>query len=218
MAKVRSILKLSGTISGMTFVDSKAYGAHNRAKRGTYTPITLAEGMKESASVQTQVNLMAKVIFDAVNDFVPGFKDGKFWSRLLSVFRQQKKAGNGYKYEDFNLMEMRKDYPSTKFGTFRLTKVGDDEIHLSYILFKTLKCRLRLLRIATDQTLLNAYPLEVFSVDIVDETKMNSMPVEFSVLPAEACSLYVVHCELLINGKANGLVRDSSVNFLTVNI
>lgn len=61
MAKVRSILKLSGTLSKLTFVDSKAYGPHVRAERGSNTEISLAEGMKKSSVVQTQVNLMAKL-------------------------------------------------------------------------------------------------------------------------------------------------------------
>lgn len=157
MAKIRSIVEISGTLSDITFVDSRAYGAHARAKRGTYTPITLAEGMQKSAKVQTQVNQLAKIIFDAVNAFVPGFKDGKFWSRLLSVFRQQQKAGRKYSYSDFDLMEMRLDYPTSRQGYFRLLSTQNNGVQLHYQLVNKTDYAIRLLRIASDATLLHPF-------------------------------------------------------------
>lgn len=215
MAKVRSILSLSGTLSGMTFVDSKAYGAHARAKRGTHKPITLAAGMKESAVVQTQVNLMAKIIFDAVKEFMPGFKDGKLWARLLSVFRQQKKAGKSFHYGDFNSKEIRVDYPTSKHGSFRLAKDQDKGLLLHYLLHKEEHYRLRLLRIAADETLLQAYPYETLTVDINSGTKIGEFHFDFSALPAGANILYVLHCERLIKGEPTGLLKGKGLRFLT---
>jgi len=216
MAKVRSILNLSGTLSGMTFVDSKAYGAHARAKRGTYKPVILAEGMKESAAVQTQVNLMAKVIFDAVNHFMPGFKDGKLWSRLLSVFRQQKKTGKAYNYGSLNSMEMRVDYPISKHGSFWLAKDQDHRLLLHYQFYKEEHYRLRVLRIAADETLLHPYPHETLTVDVNNGTKMGNLHFDFSVLPADANTLYVLHCEQFANGEPTGLLKGKGVRFLAV--
>ena len=216
MAKVRSIISLSGTLSGMTCVDSSTYGAHVRAKRGTYKPISLAEGMKESAAIQTQVNLMAKVIFDAVKDFVPGFKNGKLWARLLSVFRQQKKAEKDYGYADFNLMEMRTDYPTSKHGTFQLEKDQEDGLLLRYQLHGAAYYRLRLLRVATDESLLQAYPQEILTVDLKDGTKAGSLRLDFSVLPTNANVLYVLHCERLLTGVPEGLLKSNGVRFLWV--
>lgn len=215
MAKVRSILKLSGTLSGMTFVDSNTYGAHARAKRGTYKPITLAEGMKESAAVQTQVNLMAKIIFDAVNGFAPGFKDGKLWTRLLSVFRQQKKAGKIYTYSGFNLMDVRADYPVSKHGSFRLVKEQDKELLLRYHLNKSESYRLRLLRIATDETLLKACANEIKEMDIIGKATTGSIRFDFAPLPKDAQTLYVLHCEQLVNGTSTGLLKNKGLSFLT---
>jgi hypothetical protein len=63
MAKARSIIKLSGTIGDITFVDSMAYGFHGRKKRTVWEK---SEGMISSSTSQTQANLMAKIIFDAV--------------------------------------------------------------------------------------------------------------------------------------------------------
>ncbi len=216
MAKTRSIIEFSGTLSGITFVDSKTYGAHARAKRGTYKPIGLNQGMKESAAVQTQVNLMAKVIFDAVKDFTPGFKDGKLWARLLSVFRQQHKAGKSYSYHDLNTMEMRSDYPSSKHGSFRLTANSAKELILHYQLQQEASYRISLLRIATDESLLTPYPPETLSFDVENGTRIGQFQIDFTGLPADANAVYVLQCEQLVNGKPTGLLKSKGVRFLMV--
>ena len=213
MAKVRSIIKLSGTLSDMTFVDSKAYGAHARAKRGTYKPISLSEGMQKSAEVQKQVNLMAKVIFDAVNGFVPGFKDGKFWARLLSVFRKQQKAGKIYSYKDFDLMEMRLEYPTSRHGFFRVVVEAPHKVLLHYQLVKEKSYCISLLRIASDDTLLTSYPPEVVELVVAYQVGMEVVPLEFSDLPVGANVLWVLHCEQLIDDQPAGLLKSRGVKF-----
>lgn len=216
MAKTRSIIKFSGTLSGLTFVDSKTYGAHARAKRGTYKPVSLNQGMKESGAAQKQVNLIAKVIFDAVKGFAPGFKDGKLWTRLLSVFRQQHKAGKSYSYHDLNTMEARNEYPSAKHGSFRITKDQNQGLLLHYQLQKQDAYRLSLLRIATDESLLLLYPSETLTIDLKNETRTGQFHIDFSVLPANAQTLYVLHCEQLANGVPTGLLKSKGVRFLVV--
>jgi hypothetical protein len=213
MAKVRSIIKLSGTLSDITFVDSNAYGAHARAKRGTYTPISLSEGMLKSAEVQKQVNLMAKIIFDAVKSFVPGFKDGKFWARLLSVFRKQQKEGKNYSYKYFDLMEMRLEYPTSKHGYFRLLVEDPNRVQLHYQLAKDDSYCLKLLRMASDETLLRPYPPEVVELVVAYQRGMQMQPFVFSVLPADANVLWVLHCEQLIDDQPAGLLKSRGVNF-----
>lgn len=213
MAKVRSIIKLSGTLSDMTFVDSHAYGAHARAKRGTYTPISLSEGMQKSAEVQKQVNLMAKVIFDAVNGFVPGFKDGKFWSRLLSVLRKQQKEGKIYSYKDFDLMEMRLEYTTSKHGYFRVVVEEHKKVQLHYQLVKEQSYCISLLRIASDETLLKPYPNEVVEVVVSYQPGMEALPLVFSDLPVGANVLWVLHCEQLIDDQPAGLLKSRGVKF-----
>ncbi|MES2651096.1 MAG: hypothetical protein V4663_05120 [Bacteroidota bacterium] len=212
MAKVRSIMKLSGTIEGITFVDSTAYGAHSRAKRGTYTAVTLAEGMKISSSNQNEANLRAKIIFDAVNEFAPGFKEGTFWSRLISIFRKQKKAGKGYNYSDFGEMEMRYDYSTSKQGDFRLDSSGSS-IVLSYNLKVDTGYRLSILRIATDETLLIPYPNEILEAVVQTGEKNGTAQFDFTSLPKETPILYALQCEQLLNGKLTGALKGKSVRF-----
>ncbi|RZK93157.1 MAG: hypothetical protein EOO98_00470 [Pedobacter sp.] len=213
MAKVRSIIKLSGTLADTTFVDSKAYGAHARAKRGTYTPITLADGMKQSAKAQIEVNQLAKIVFDQVNAFVPGFKNGKFWSRLLSVFRQQYKAGKAYNYQDFNQMEMRLDHPSSRQGSFRLTGINAEVLQLHYQLCKESTYQIRLLRIASDPKLQHLYATEMQSIVVTHSSATNTATVEFSAVPPDAHLLYVLHCDRLIDEQPSDLLKYQGVKF-----
>lgn len=213
MAKVHSIIEFSGTMADVTFVNSKAYGTHARAKRGTYTPITLAEGMKKSGAVQTEVNQLAKIVFDVVNAFVPGFKDGKFWARILSLFRKQKKAGLAYHYHDFDLMEMRWDYPISKLGSFRLAKASAPLVQLHYQLADEKAYRIRLLRIVTDVTLLVTESIEMLTVNTVLGTNSDIIPFEFSEVPTGSNVLYALHCEELMGGMPAGLLKCQGLRF-----
>ncbi len=212
MAKARSIIRIGGTIGEVTHVDSTAYGYHVRAKRGTYTEITLADGMKESSTEQARANLMAKLIFDSVNGFAPNFKDGKFWSRLVSVFRKQKKAGKRYGYADFEGMEVRVEYPTSAQGSFQLY-AGNGKARLEYEFRKNSAYLVRVLRIAADETLLVPYPTEVIE-RVVDITERKGiLPLAFSLLPVESAVVYVLQCEQLHKGKPAGILTGKAVRF-----
>ncbi|MFA6275400.1 MAG: hypothetical protein WC622_01550 [Pedobacter sp.] len=214
MAKARSIIKLSGTIGDITFVDSNAYGFHGRKKRTIWEK---SEGMISSSTNQTQANLMAKIIFDAVNELAPGFKNGKFWSRLVSVFRQQKKANQVYNYAGFNGMEMRLDYPSSRKGRFTLhhqKEKAEHSLELTYYLKNTEGYKLSLLRIASDETLLNPFSIEKLEGETKEGEKTGTLHFQFTALPESAQLLYVLQCEQLINGKPTALISGKSVVFL----
>ena len=205
MAKARSIIKISGTIGGVTHVDSTAYGYHTRAPRGTYTEITLNEGLKTSSNEQAKANLMAKIIFDSVNQFSPDFKNGKFWPRLVSVFRQQRKAEKPYRYLEFNLMEMRWDYPLSHHGTFVIEKT-DKPVTLKYQVKGDAHYQLSVLRIATDETLLVPYPTESLTINTSSEETSGVLQLDFSQLPPNTPIIYAVQCRRLNNGKPEGLL------------
>jgi hypothetical protein len=212
MAKARSIVKISGNVDGITFVDSKAYGLHTRAIRGSKTPITLADGMKVSSTNQNEANLRAKIIFDAVNEFAPGFKNGPFWSRLVSFFRRQKKEGKSYSYADFHDLEMRWDYPTSKHGKFSLSAEGSSA-RLKYYLKADTGYSLSLLRIAADQMLLNPYPTETSKIEVNAGELNGATQFDFTPLPEQTPMLYVLLCEQLKEGKPTGLLRAKGMKF-----
>ena len=211
MGKKQSIAKLNGMESRVTLVKSKAYGEHTRAARGTYTDITLAQGMKESSSDQTQANLMAKVIFDSVNEFAPGFKDGKFWSRLVSVFRQQKKLGQEYSY-DFVGFEVRMDYPLNSHGRFSLSGLGC-RVTVSYDFHKDMGYHLSMLRIAANGSLLTPHPNEIMGCEVKVGVKKGLVQFDFSFLPEGTPVLYALQCEQLKKGELSGLIKGKGVRF-----
>jgi hypothetical protein len=89
MAKSDSLLELQGTIGGMTFVKSRAYKRHVRAKRGTYKKAKLNSAMKESSSKLAQANVPAKMFKDAIEPYRVKIADGTLWWRLISWLRKE---------------------------------------------------------------------------------------------------------------------------------
>jgi hypothetical protein len=82
--------KFRGTIDNLTYVDSAAYGLHTRAKKGTHTPFVMTEALEKSKNLLQMCNKQAKAIFGALQD---ERRDGTFWSRLVSLFFAELKAG-----------------------------------------------------------------------------------------------------------------------------
>lgn len=88
MAKVRSIIGMSGSVGGMVFVDSKAYGKYSRAKRGTYKDAPVNDAFKKSGSELKRALPYAKMIKDAIDEHRGISRDGRFWSRLVSEIKK----------------------------------------------------------------------------------------------------------------------------------
>lgn len=108
MAKLRpSLIKIKGTLMGVTLVDSKRYGEHARAARGTYTPVTINNELVQSGERLQSSNRAAKLIFDAVRD---EHKDGGFWPDLLSVFRKQLKEDKRFSFKGLLNLECSKTH------------------------------------------------------------------------------------------------------------
>ncbi|RYE59614.1 MAG: hypothetical protein EOP48_00250 [Sphingobacteriales bacterium] len=215
MAKAKKKFKLSRTINGITFVSSRAYQPHLRAARGTYTPIELSEGMKKSSAEQTQANLMAKIVFDAVNNFAPNFKDGKFWSRLVSAFRCHVKGKNSNGYMFLEGMQVRIDYPSSKQGSFTL-RDEPGMLMFNYSLKVDTDYCLSVLRIATDELMSIPYPEDRVTIEISKDEPEGNVQLNFAPLASGAQILYVIKCEQVVNGKIEGLLSQKSVSFLRI--
>lgn len=93
-------------------VNSNAYKKHVRAKRGTYTAISLPKALKTNSDSQKLVNRQAKHVFDKIKEIAFQFKDSKLWPRLLSALRKSGSAINGRGYFGLEGFEVRKEYPS----------------------------------------------------------------------------------------------------------
>lgn len=78
MAKtVSPIFKFQGTIEDLTFVNSKRYKPHVRAKKYSKTPFVMTAPLAESKARMQQCNQYAKPVFQALRAEV---HDGGLWS------------------------------------------------------------------------------------------------------------------------------------------
>ncbi|WP_315816517.1 hypothetical protein [Paraflavitalea speifideaquila] len=112
MAKLRpSVIKLQGSILDVTVVRSKRYKPHVRARRGTYTPVTLNQQMEQSSAQLLSSNKPAKLIFDAICN---EHKDGGLWTDLLSLFRKQLKEDKGFSLKGLLGLECSRQYSLDK--------------------------------------------------------------------------------------------------------
>jgi hypothetical protein len=112
MAKLRpSVIKLQGSILDVTVVRSRRYKPHVRARRGTYTPVTLNQQMEQSKERLLSCNKPAKLIFDAVCN---EHKDGGLWTDLLSLFRKQLKADKVFSFKGLLGLECSRQYSLDK--------------------------------------------------------------------------------------------------------
>src|SRR5690348_16521138 len=93
MAKNNSLFSdgFKGTLGDVTFVKSKRYGQHVRAKRGTFIKATVNDSLKENNVQLTSAVTPAKLIFTAIRD---EHKDGTLWNRLLNIYRKKIKENS----------------------------------------------------------------------------------------------------------------------------
>lgn len=88
MAKVSSLINFSGSFAGMTFVRSKRYGNHVRAKRGSKTYAGINDAFVSSQKLLMEANRYAKLIKDSLECYRGIQRDGTLWSRLVKFFRK----------------------------------------------------------------------------------------------------------------------------------
>lgn len=118
MAKENSIISLRGTFENMTHVQSKTYGKHVRAARGTHKPAVINAAFKKAASEMSLSNLPAKLIKDALEPFRKDFKGGLLWQKLVSLFMMQYKVSGGFNFSELQNWEIHKEYPLSRLLRF----------------------------------------------------------------------------------------------------
>jgi hypothetical protein len=115
MAKSQSLFKLQGSIGGLTFVSSRAYGDHVRARRGTYKPAKVNASLKQEVKMVVMANVPAKIVKDAIDPYRGDFLGGTLWSRLVSFFRRQLKTEGQFDFSKLKRFEIHEGYPLDSF-------------------------------------------------------------------------------------------------------
>jgi hypothetical protein len=121
MAKVNNLVMdgTQGTLQGLTFVKSRRYGNHVRAKRGTIKPAVLNDTLTACKDRLQQAGSPARLIFNAIKE---EHKDGGLWSRLLSVFNKDIKDGKAVGVACLRDLECSQERQlSSLVGSFSLT-------------------------------------------------------------------------------------------------
>lgn len=125
MAKSRSILGLQGTLSNLTFVDSRTYGEHVRVKRGTHKPADVNESFKENSNYLIGANGPARMIKTALDPYCKNFVYGQLWQRLVSLFRAQLKEHGRIDLSALEGLEVNVKYPLGRFLLMKASAVAD---------------------------------------------------------------------------------------------
>jgi len=125
MAKSKSILSIQGTFQNITHVDSRSYGEHIRAARGTHKPAVLNDAMKDEGKKLASAVAPAKLIKDALNPYRQDFYGGQMWQRLVSIFKRQLKIKGTIDFNELTNFEIYKEYPLSRFAIFTLNSQYD---------------------------------------------------------------------------------------------
>jgi len=115
-------------------VNSKAYGRHERAARGSQSKIKLSEALKKHSQRMIGSNKPAKLIQEALMPFRANFKGGLFWQRLVKHFAAQAKENRDYSVLGMSNWDLNKAYPTSRIMSPTMTvKVSAPEsvLHIS---------------------------------------------------------------------------------------
>lgn len=82
MARQKGIIKIKGTIGGITFVDSIAYDPHPRAARGTYKEAKINDVFQGNANNSKKVGALGSPILQQLKAIDKGFVAGNLWPRM----------------------------------------------------------------------------------------------------------------------------------------
>ncbi|WP_207422250.1 hypothetical protein [Desertivirga brevis] len=98
-------------------VKSNTYGEHQRAKRGTYTEVTLNDKMKMSSKEQSISNKDASLIRKELLPFLYETKPRWFWPRLLSLTRAAYKGSPCLDPTKFINFEVYEEYTFNRLAS-----------------------------------------------------------------------------------------------------
>lgn len=122
-------------------VNSKAYGRHERAPRGSKSKAVLNPVMKAHGRRLRQSNIPAKLIMDALQPFRENFKGGMIWQRLVKHFAAQAKKGDPYSVTGIENWDLNGQYLTSRIMMANVKITPEDdfsnlEIEVNYAFSK----------------------------------------------------------------------------------
>ena len=137
MAKRRKVFPGHTPPAGMINVDSKAYGPHLRATRGSKSRAELNDAMKKHGQRLLASAIPAKLIRDALIPFRTNFTGGQLWQKLMKHFARQAKEGRDYSVTGIVNWDLNNEYPTSRlmYPTVKISRtesVSELFVELSY--------------------------------------------------------------------------------------
>jgi hypothetical protein len=114
MAKSRSAKNNKKGPPVMVTVNSRAYGKHERAARGTWKKAKLNDAMKWHSERLIGSNMPAKLILDALQPYRTNFKGGLIWQKLVKHFARQTKEYKDYSVMGIENWDLNKEYATSR--------------------------------------------------------------------------------------------------------
>lgn len=114
MARQKGIIKLKGTIAGLTFVDSKTYDPHTRAARGTHKEAGINEVLQGNADNAGKIGPLGSPILRQLKAIENGFVPGDLWPRMTARMFKAKSMKADDLLQSLKGIELNERYPYSK--------------------------------------------------------------------------------------------------------
>jgi hypothetical protein len=98
----------------MVTVNSRTYGKHQRAARGSWKKARLNDAMKGHSERLIGSNMPAKLILDALAPYRTNFKGGQIWQKLVKHFAKQAKLFKDYSVLGIEDWDLNQRYLTSK--------------------------------------------------------------------------------------------------------
>jgi hypothetical protein len=114
MARPRGVIKLQGTINGITFVNSKRYKPHTRAARGTNKKAKVNETLRRNADNASKVTSLGSPVLRELKALEKGFAAGDLWSRMTACMFKARSTKVEDLLESIRSIEVNEQYAFAK--------------------------------------------------------------------------------------------------------
>lgn len=99
----------------LTTVNSKTYGEHTRARRGSKSKVEVNDTLKAHNLLLTSANVPASLVKKAIDSYRSDFPCGQLWQFLVGMFKTQLKKGIPLNVNKLMLKDINKEYTLGKF-------------------------------------------------------------------------------------------------------
>ncbi len=97
-----------------TYVDSKAYREHTRARRGTKSKVEVNETFKVHNVLLSGANTPASLVKKAIDTYRSDFPSGQLWQFLVGMFKTQLKMNIPLNVDDLLYKDINTDYRQSR--------------------------------------------------------------------------------------------------------